>query len=148
MEFIDVALEEAKKALYIDEVPIGAIIVKDGKIIGRGHNLRETIKNPLAHAEIIAINEASKTLGNWRLNGCSMFVTLEPCIMCAGAIVQSRLSELNIGTFDPNLGACGSVLNLVNNQYINSNIKVNWLYNNECSEILKEFFKSLRNKSI
>ena len=107
MEFINIALEEAKKALSIDEVPIGAVIVKDGKIIGRGHNLRETMKNPLAHAEIIAINEASKTLGNWRLNGCSMFVTLEPCIMCAGAIVQSRLSELNIGTFDPNLGEIG-----------------------------------------
>ena len=146
MEFINAALKEAKRALYLGEVPIGAIIVKNGEIVGRGHNLRETIKSPLAHAEIIAINEASKTLGNWRLNECSMFVTLEPCIMCAGAIVQSRLSELNIGTFDPNLGGCGSVLNLVNNQYINSNINVNWLYNNECSEILKEFFKSLRSK--
>ena len=147
MNFMDIALEEAKRALYLKEVPIGAVVVKDGNIIGKGHNLRETLKNPLAHAEIIAIKEASETLGNWRLNGCSIYVTLEPCVMCAGAIVQSRISKLYIGTFDPNLGGCGSVVDLVNNKYINSNTEVHWLYDSKCSEILKDFFIDIRKES-
>lgn len=140
------ALNEAKLAKDNGEVPVGAVIVKDGHIIARAYNLKEKNKSPLCHAEIIAINKATEAIGDWRLNGCSMYVTLEPCPMCAGAILQSRISEINIGTFDPTAGACGSVLNIMENPFLNPSIKVNWLYDDECSEILSEFFKARRNE--
>lgn len=146
MSFMKEALEEAHMAYLKGEVPVGAVIVKDGVILSRAHNRREELKSPLAHAEIIAIDNASKLLKNWRLNGCEMYVTLEPCPMCAGAILQSRLSKVHIGTFDPTLGACGSVLNLLNNENISRIINVQWKYNDECSEILTDFFK-MRRKS-
>ncbi|MBV1820653.1 nucleoside deaminase [Clostridium cochlearium] len=142
--FMKEAVLEAKKALNVNEVPIGAIVVKGNKIIGRGYNLVETLNDPLAHAEIIAIEQACKKINNWRLNECHMYVTLEPCPMCAGAIVRSRISKVYIGTFDPNSGACGSVINLLQNDYLNTNIEVNWLYDKESSILLKEFFYNRR----
>ena len=143
-EFMNQALMEAKIALKLEEVPVGAIIVKEGQIIARAHNLRETLKDPTAHAEMLAIKEATEVLGNWRLTGCSMYVTLEPCPMCAGAILQSRISTLYIGAFDPTAGACGSVINIVQNENLKSFIRVNWMYEDECSDILTEFFKAKR----
>lgn len=112
---LSLALEEAEKAREKGEVPVGAVIVKDGEIIARAHNLKETLKDPTAHAEILAIREACNKLNNWRLHGCEMYVTLEPCPMCAGAILQSRLSKIYIGTFDDTTGAAGSVVNILQN---------------------------------
>jgi tRNA(adenine34) deaminase len=143
-EFINQALIEAKLALELGEVPVGAVIVKHGEIIARAHNLRETLKDPTAHAEVLAIKKASEVLGNWRLTGCSMYVTLEPCPMCAGAILQARISTLYIGAFDPTAGACGSVINIVQNENLKPFVRVNWMYDDECSDILTGFFKAKR----
>ncbi|MCY6485859.1 nucleoside deaminase [Clostridium aestuarii] len=144
--FMEKALEEAKIAEKFDEVPVGAVIVKDNKIIASAHNLREIRKDPTAHAEILAIKEASQVLNDWRLSECEMYVTLEPCPMCAGAIIQSRIRKLYIGTFDPAAGCCGSVLNVVQNDSLNSFIDVKWMYDERCSGILVEFFKRKRYK--
>lgn len=144
MDFMKEALMEARKALMLDEVPVGAIIVKDNKIISRAHNLRETLNSPLAHAEVLAIKDASEKLNSWRLTGCKLYVTLEPCIMCAGAIAQARISEVYIGTIDPVAGACGSILNILQNDNLNLHTKIHWLYNEECSQLLKDFFKCKR----
>jgi Cytosine/adenosine deaminases len=138
------AIHEAKRSLILKEVPVGAVIVKEGKIIARAHNLRETLKDPTAHAEILAIKKASEALQNWRLSGCSMYVTLEPCPMCAGAILQSRISNLYIGTFDPTAGACGSVVNLLQNDSLNHWTNIKWTYNMDCSDLLVNFFKNRR----
>ena len=142
--FMKEAILEARKALNINEVPIGVIITKENKIIGRGHNLVEKLKSPLAHAEMIAIKQACKNINNWRLNGCNMYVTLEPCPMCTGAIIRSRIDKVYIGTFDPNSGACGGTINLAQNEYLNTNININWLYDEESSILLKSFFHSKR----
>lgn len=142
--FMDKALNEAKIAKELNEVPVGAVIVKDNKIIASAHNLRENLKDPTAHAEIIAIKKASKILNNWRLCDCEMYVTLEPCPMCAGAIVQCRIKKLYIGTFDPTAGSCGSNINIVQNNALNSFIEVNWLYDKRCSDIIVDFFKDRR----
>lgn len=142
--FMFEAICEAKRSLMLKEVPVGAVIVKNGVIISRAHNLRETLKDPTAHAEILAIKKASEILQNWRLSGCSMYVTLEPCPMCAGAILQSRISNLFIGTFDPTAGACGSVVNLLQNDLLNHWTNINWTYNIECSDLLVNFFKNRR----
>lgn len=144
MDFMKEAIVEARKALILDEVPVGAVIVKDNKIIARGHNLRETLNLPLAHAEVLAIKEASEKLNSWRLTGCKLYVTLEPCIMCAGAIAQARISEVYIGTLDPDAGACGSVVNILQNDNLNLHTKIHWLYNEECSQLLTDFFKCKR----
>lgn len=144
MDYMKISLEEAKKALDKGEVPVGAIIVKEGKIIARAHNLKETIKNAMAHAEMLAIDEASKFIGDWRLNGCDMYVTLEPCAMCASAIAHARISNLYIGWFNRDMGACGSILNLFDYGMFNTEVKVNWNYDEECSKILTEFFNSKR----
>lgn len=146
MDFMNEAIIESEKALEKDEIPVGAVVVKDGIVIGRGHNLKESKGDPTEHAEIIAIKEACKNLGDWRLRGCEMYVTLEPCPMCTGAILQSRISTLYIGTFNKDMGACGSVINLVNNRSLNSFVKVIWTYNNRCSDILQQFFKKKRSK--
>ncbi|MBL4933681.1 nucleoside deaminase [Clostridium paridis] len=146
MSFMEAALKEAYKAKEKLEVPVGAVIVKEGKIIAEAHNLRETLKSPLAHAEILAINKASKFIGDWRLSGCELYVSLEPCVMCAGAIIQSRISKVHIGTFDPKAGACGTVANILNHPYLDSFIEVSWEYNEECSKVLIDFFKDRRNK--
>lgn len=139
------ALKEAKKAYNIGEVPVGAVIVKDGEIVGRGHNLTETKGDPTAHAEMLAIREAAGALGGWRLTGCSMYVTLEPCSMCAGALVWSRIEKLYVGTKDPKAGACGSVFNIAQSEKLNHRVEIEYgLMEDECSEILKNFFKDLR----
>ena len=141
---LSLALEEAEKAREKGEVPVGAVIVKDGEIIARAHNLKETLKDPTAHAEILAIREACNKLNNWRLNGCEMYVTLEPCPMCAGAILQSRLSKIYIGTFDDTTGAAGSVVNILQNHNLNHFLEVVWENDEKCSKILTEFFKDRR----
>lgn len=146
-KFMKEALKEAKKALLKNEVPIGAVIVKDNKVIARGHNLRETKENSLCHAEIIAINKACKKLKNFRLEDCDLYVTVEPCPMCAGAIIQSRIKNVYYGTADEKYGAVDSVYNIFE---IKSNHKVNSepnILKEECSTIIKDFFKELRNKN-
>ena len=141
------ALKEAQKAYDKLEIPVGAVIVKDGKIIARAHNIKELKNDTTKHAEIIAIQKASKKLGAWRLNDCEMYVTLEPCPMCAGAIIQARIKKLYIGTMDEKTGACGSVLNLLEDYKFNHQVEVETgLLNNECEKILKDFFKDLRKK--
>ena len=140
MDYMEIALEEAKKAYSKGEVPVGAVIVKDGEIIARAHNLKETLKSAIAHAEILAIEEASKIIGDWRLNGAEMYVTLEPCSMCASAIAQARISKLHIGTFNKDMGACGTILNILDYHIFNSYVTTNWCYNNECSELISKFF--------
>ena len=145
MDYMEIALEEAKKAYNKGEVPVGAIIVKDGEIIAKGYNLKETLNDVTAHAEINAIRNASKKINNWRLNGCEMYVTLEPCFMCTAAIAQARLSRLYIGTFDERMGGCGTIDNIINRDDINNHVNVIWQYDERCSEILKEFFKCRRN---
>lgn len=140
------ALKEAKKAYGKDEVPVGAVIVKDGKIIARAHNLRETKKMSTAHAEILAIEKASKKLESWRLIDCDMYVTLEPCTMCMGAIISSRINNLFIGALDPKTGACGSFIDLNKYKY-NHNVNIiTGILKNKCEYILKDFFKNLRRK--
>lgn len=143
-KFMYEALKEAKKAYEKEEVPVGAIIVKDNKIIARGHNLKETKLDTTKHAEIIAIQKASKKISAWRLNECEMYVTLEPCAMCAGAIIGARLKKIYIGTMDYKTGACGSVLNILD---YNFNHKVEYetgILQKDCEYILKDFFKKLR----
>ena len=143
------ALAEAKKAATAGEVPVGAVIVKDGEIIGRGHNETETAKDPTAHAEMIAIRQAAKNLGGWRLTGCTMYVTTEPCSMCAGAIVWSRISRLFIGTMDPKSGACGSVFNIPQESRLNHFVEIETgLMQEECSSLMKSFFKELRKRKL
>ena len=144
MDYMEIALEEAKKAYSKGEVPVGAVIVKDGEIIARAHNLKETLKSAIAHAEILAIEEASKIIGDWRLNGAEMYVTLEPCSMCASAIAQARISKLHIGTFNKDMGACGTILNILDYDIFNSYVTTNWCYNNECSELISKFFHERR----
>ena len=143
------ALAEAKKAAAAGEVPVGAVIVKDGEIIGRGHNETETAKDPTAHAEMIAIRQAAKNLGGWRLTGCTMYVTTEPCSMCAGAIVWSRISRLFIGSMDPKSGACGSVFNIPQESRLNHFVEIETgLMQEECSSLMKSFFKELRKRKL
>lgn len=146
--FLQQAIVEAKIAKSKNEVPVGAVIVKNNKIIATGHNTKESTKDPTNHAEIIAIKKAAKGIGDWRLNECDMYVTLEPCPMCAGAIVQSRIRRLYIGTFDPIGGGCGSVFNITQSENLNHWVNVNWLYNEECSNLLQEFFKQKRKEKI
>ena len=139
------ALKEAQKAYNKEEIPVGAIIVKDGKIIARAHNIKEEKRDTTKHAEIIAIQKASRKIEAWRLNGCEMYVTLEPCAMCAGAIIQARLKKVYIGTKDPKTGACGSVLNLLEDYKFNHKVECEvGIKQEECEKILKDFFKKLR----
>lgn len=146
-KYMKEALRQARKAYVMEEVPIGCVIVYEGKIIARGYNRRNSDKNPLSHAEMIAIKKASKKIGDWRLEGCTMYVTLEPCQMCAGAIVQSRMSRVVIGSMNPKAGCAGSVINLLEMQEFNHQVVVTrGFMEEECSQILKEFFKELRHK--
>ncbi|MFI3251746.1 MAG: tRNA adenosine(34) deaminase TadA [bacterium] len=145
MKFMKQALKEAQKAYDIKEVPVGCVIVKDNKIIARAHNKRETTQNTIGHAEILAIQKACKKIGSWRLNDCDMYVTLEPCSMCSGAIIQSRIKNLYFGAFDKKTGAAGSVLNLFEydfNHKVNVTSSIN---QTECEDIIKKFFQDLRN---
>ena len=145
IKFMKEALKEACKAKLIDEVPIGCVIVKDDKIIARGHNQRETNQDPTGHAEIIAIKKASKKLNSWRLEGCDIYVTLEPCIMCSGAIIQSRISKVYYGASDPKGGALGSSINVLDAQNINHHPEViSGVLKEECSSIITNYFKAKR----
>lgn len=147
--FMKRALKEAEKAYKKLEVPVGAIIVKDGKIIARGYNQKETKTDTTKHAEIIAIQKASKKLQSWRLIDCEMYVTLEPCSMCAGAIINSRLKKVYIGTMDKKTGAVGSVLNLFEDYTFNHKVESETgVMQEECEQILKKFFKELRKKNV
>lgn len=144
--FMKEALKEAKKAYKKLEVPVGAVIVKDGKIIARAHNLKETKKDTTKHAEILAIQKASKKIGQWRLLECEMYVTLEPCSMCAGAIINSRIKKIYLGANDEKTGAVGSVFNLFEDYTFNHKVEVEkGILKQECENILKKFFKELRN---
>lgn len=141
------AIEEAQKAEELAEVPIGAIIVRDGEIVGRGYNLRETTHDPTAHAEMIAIKQASEALGAWRLLNCTLYVTLEPCPMCAGAIVQSRIPLVVYGTRDPKAGCAGTLMNLLQEERFNHRTEViEGVLQEECSSMLTNFFRKLRKK--
>ena len=144
-KFMKEALKEAKKAYDKLEVPVGAVIVKDGKVIARAHNLKETKYDTTNHAEIIAIQKASKKLKSWRLLDCEMYVTLEPCSMCAGAIINSRIKKVYIGANDEKTGAVGSILNLFEDYKFNHNVEFEkGILKKECENILKDFFKELR----
>ncbi len=139
------ALKEARKAYNKLEVPVGAVIVKDGKVIARAYNQKEMKKDTINHAEILAIKKASKKLESWRLVDCDMYVTLEPCSMCAGALIQSRIRKVYIGALDEKTGACGSVLNLLNDYDFNHKVEVETgILKEECEDMLKNFFKELR----
>ena len=143
--FMKEALKEAKKAYEKLEVPVGAVIVKDGKIIARAHNLKETKYDTTKHAEILAIQKASKKLKSWRLTDCEMYITLEPCSMCAGALINSRIKQIYIGALDNKTGAAGSVLNLFDDYTFNHKVEVEkGIMVEQCETILKDFFKMLR----
>lgn len=143
--YMSMAIEEAKKAYILDEVPVGAVIVRNGNIIAKAHNLRETLKDALAHAEILAIREACRVLNGWRLMGCDIYVTLEPCPMCAGAMVNSRINRVIFGAYDPRAGACGSLYNIANDVKLNHRVEiVSGVLEDECKAILQDFFKEKR----
>ena len=146
-KYMKEALREAEIAGSLGEVPIGAVIVRDGEIIARGHNLTETTHDPTAHAEMIAIRQAAQKLGGWRLPGCEMYVTCEPCTMCAGALVWSRMEKLHIATMDPKAGACGSVYDVVRDRRLNHCVEVETgMMAEKASTLLKSFFSELRAK--
>ena len=146
-KFMKQALLQAKKAKELGEVPIGCVIVQDGKVIGRGYNRRNTDKSTLSHAEITAIRKASKKLNDWRLEECTLYVTLEPCQMCAGAIVQARVKEVVIGAMNPKAGCAGSILNLFTMKQFNHQVQTDiGICGDECSTMLSTFFKELREK--
>ena len=146
-KFMKQALLQAKKAKELGEVPIGCVIVQDGKVIGRGYNRRNTDKSTLSHAEITAIRKASKKINDWRLEECTLYVTLEPCQMCAGAIVQARVKEVVIGAMNPKAGCAGSILNLFTMKQFNHQVQTTYgVCEAECSQILKQFFAGLRKR--
>lgn len=145
-KFMEQALKEAKKAYMKEEIPVGAVIVKDNKIIARAHNLKETNNNATSHAEILAIEKASKKLNNWRLTDCEMYITLEPCTMCAGGIISSRIRKIYIGAMDKKMGAFGSIFNILEYNLDNKLIVEKGILSEECEYILKDFFKILRKK--
>ena len=146
-KFMWEAIKQAKKAYALDETPIGCVIVHDGKIIGRGYNRRNTDKSPLAHAEITAIKKASRKLGDWRLEECTLYVTLEPCQMCSGAIIQSRIPRVVVGCMNPKAGCAGSVLNLLQVERFNHQAELTTgVLEEECSGMMKRFFKELRER--
>jgi len=146
-KFMREALKEAQKAYELDEVPIGAVIVKDGQIIARGHNLREREQNPILHAEIVAICRAAQKVKSWRLTGCEIYVTIEPCPMCAGALIQSRLDRVIFGARDPKAGCTGSLYNLVQDSRFNHRLEVvEGVLEEDCRQIIKDFFRMKRQK--
>jgi tRNA(adenine34) deaminase len=147
--WMESALREAEQAARRKEVPIGAVIVREGRIIGKGYNQIETLQDPTAHAEIIAITAAAANLGSRRLEGCTLYVTLEPCAMCAGAIVLARIPRVVFGTFDPKAGACGTLFNIVQDSRLNHRVElVSGILEPRCSALLKEFFQLVRDNGI
>ena len=146
-QYMKEAIRQAKKAYILEEVPIGCVIVYEGKIIARGYNRRNTDKNTLSHAELIAIRKAAKKLGDWRLEGCTMYVTLEPCQMCAGAMMQARLTRAVIGCMNAKAGCAGSVLNILEMDGFNHKVQVTRdVMKEECSSMLSQFFRELRER--
>lgn len=146
-KFMKEAIKQALKAYQKEEIPVGAVIVKNNKIIARAYNEKESKKDTTKHAEILAIQKASKKLQTWRLTDCEMYVTLEPCSMCAGALIQARLKKVYIGTMDQKTGSCGSVLNLLADYTFNHKVEVETgILQKECEELLKKFFRELREK--
>lgn len=143
-KFMDLALIEAKKAMEDGDVPVGAIVVKDGKVIGVGRNRREKDNNAVAHAEILAIENACKEIGNWRLDGCELYVTLEPCPMCSGAIINARIKTVIFGAYDTKVGSLGSVANFVNLPYSFTPEVYGGICEDECRRLLSQFFRELR----
>lgn len=147
-KYMRAAIQQAKKAYKLGEVPIGCVIVYQDEIIGRGYNRRNTDKNTLAHAEISAIKKASKKMGDWRLEDCDLYVTLEPCQMCSGAIVQARIKKVVIGSMNPKAGCAGSILNILQMPEFNHQVEIErGVLEEECSNILKDFFKELRKRN-
>lgn len=142
--FMSLALEQAKKAFELDEVPVGAIIVQNDVVIASGYNLRETKKRAVAHAELLAIEQACEQLGGWRLPNCTLYVTLEPCPMCAGAIINARIDRVVFGAFDYKAGSCGSVINLFELEYNHKPQLETGVLQEQCSQLLKDFFRRLR----
>lgn len=143
--FMRAALREAEAALEANEVPVGAVVVHQGRIIGRGHNQRAQLKDPTAHAEMLALTAAATARGDWRLEGCTLYVTLEPCTMCAGALVLARVSRLVFGTPDPKAGACGSLYTIINDERLNHCVEVGPLVcTEECAGLLRQFFAAQR----
>ncbi len=143
--FMNEAINQAKIAFENNEVPIGAVVVHKNEIIGRGRNMRMEMKNPLYHAEIIAINEASKTINDWRLEDCHIFVTVEPCQMCAGAILQARMKSLTFGCENKKAGSVSSILNILDNNEFNHKVEINKnIKEEECSQLMKDFFRKIR----
>ena len=148
-KFMRIAIEEAKKALALGEIPVGAVIVRGGEVIGTGHNLRENGKNPILHAEIEAISRAAKALGDWRLSGCELYVTLEPCVMCAGAIINARMDRVIFGAYDPEYGAAGGRIDLFARHCFGSGTEViGGVMEDECAALLNDFFRDVRNKTV
>lgn len=146
--YMGLALREARKAYKLEEIPVGCVIVYKDTVVATGFNLRETSRNPLSHAELIAIDRASLVMGKWRLEETVLYVTLEPCPMCAGAIVQARIERLVFGTEDPKSGAAGSLLNIPEDKRLNHQVQITGgILREECSNLLKEFFKNLRKKT-
>lgn len=144
-KFMKEAIKQAKKAYAIGEVPIGCVIVYEGKIIGRGYNKRNTKKTTLAHAEILAIEKASRAMGDWRLEDCTMYITLEPCQMCSGAIVQARIKKVVVGSMNPKAGCAGSIINLLQMEEFNHQVEFeHGVREEECTNLLQQFFKELR----
>jgi tRNA(adenine34) deaminase len=147
-QFMKLAIEQAKIAEENGDVPIGAVIVREGQIIGKAYNQREQLQDPTAHAEIIALTQAAAALENWHLNGCTMYVTLEPCPMCAGALVLARIDRLVYGCDDPKTGACGSLYNIVQDERLNHRIEVtSGVLADECSQLLQQFFQKKREEN-
>lgn len=147
-KYMKEAIKEAKKAAKIGEVPIGCVIVYQDKIIGRGHNKRNTKKTTLAHAELLAIQKASKAMGDWRLEECVMYVTLEPCQMCSGAIVQARIKEIVVGAMNPKAGCAGSILNILQMEEFNHQVEITkGVMEEECKSVLQDFFVNLREQN-
>lgn len=144
-DYMKIALEEAQKALECDEVPVGAVVVTSGRIIGRAHNMPITLHDPSAHAEMLALRQAAETLGNYRLTGAELYVTLEPCLMCAGAIIQARLARVIFGAFDPKCGAAASLYNVLTDKRLNHQVAVTGgILKDECGEIISRFFREKR----
>ncbi|MGL5152966.1 MAG: nucleoside deaminase [Clostridium sp.] len=141
------AMEQGELGRVKGEIPIGAVIVRNGEILSLAHNEKESLKDPTAHAEILAIQRACKKVGDWRLYGAEMYVTLEPCPMCASAIEQSRIAKLHIGTFNRDMGACGTIINIIENPYLNNFVECNWLYDERCTEQIVSFFKKRREEN-
>ncbi|NLT16706.1 MAG: nucleoside deaminase [Clostridiales bacterium] len=143
--FMKEALAEAKKAMDKGEIPVGAVVVLGGEVIGRGHNLREATGDPTAHAEMLALREAARAIGHWRLIGCTLYVTLEPCPMCAGAVINGRVGRVCFGAFDPKAGCCGTLYDLTGERKFNHHPDVaGGVLNDECAALLKEFFSKRR----